>query len=331
MKKENTIESNALELFADMLIKKIETINKDWKQPWFTEGYSNGYPRNIAGREYNGMNAFMLMMLCEDKGWKNPIFATFNKISYLNLQNKKEKKPQVSICKGEKGFPVFLTCFTYMNKETKEKISFEEYEQCEDKDSYSRHSHTKVYHVWNIEQTNLEEARPDLYAKIVGAPQEIVQTDLDNQFTLAKVDAMIEEQGWICPIETIYQNEAYYSISKDKITLPTITQFKDNESFYGTLFHEMTHSTGSEKYLNRLKPGSGFGSKEYAKEELVAEMGAALVAYRYGISKYVKEDSAAYLKSWLKTLREEPTFIKSVLYDVKKATAIIIDHIDKMK
>ena len=92
----------------------------------------------------------------------------------------------------------------------------------------------------------------------------------------------------------------------------------------------MTHSTGAENQLNRLKPSS-FGSKEYAREELVAEMSAALVSQRYGMSKVIKEDSLPYLKSWLDSLKEEPSFIKTVLQDVKKASGMINQHIDKVQ
>lgn len=103
--------------------------------------------------------------------------------------------------------------------------------------------------------------------------------------------------------------------------MPEKAQFVDGESFAGTLFHEMTHSTGSESRLNRIKP-SAFGSEEYAREELVAELGSALVAQRYGISKNVKDESAAYLKSWLNSLKESPDFIKTTLLDVKRASGM---------
>ena len=91
----------------------------------------------------------------------------------------------------------------------------------------------------------------------------------------------------------------------------------------------MTHSTGSESRLNRIKP-SAFGSEEYAREELVAELGSALVTQRYGISKNVKEESAAYLKSWLNSLKESPDFIKTTLFDVKRASGMIIEQVDKI-
>ena len=92
----------------------------------------------------------------------------------------------------------------------------------------------------------------------------------------------------------------------------------------------MGHSTGAEDQLDRLKPTS-FGSKEYSTEELKAEMTAALVSQRYGMTKHLKEDSAAYLKGWLESLKEEPTFIKTILTDVKKASQMITQKVDAIQ
>ena len=149
-------------------------------------------------------------------------------------------------------------------------------------------------------------------------------------FSFPAIDHMIAENKWICPIKPTYGDNAYYSISKNEIVVPEKKQFKNGESFYSNLAHEMGHSTGAENQLNRLKPSS-FGSKEYAREELVAEMSAALVSQRYGMSKTLKEDSLPYLKGWLNSLKEEPAFIKTVLLDVKKASGMINQHIDKVQ
>ncbi|MDD4534571.1 MAG: zincin-like metallopeptidase domain-containing protein, partial [Prevotella sp.] len=158
----------------------------------------------------------------------------------------------------------------------------------------------------------------------------LVKPELNGEgFSFPAVDKMIEDNGWVCPIELKYQDRAYYSILNDRIVMPEKAQFVDGESFAGTLFHEMTHSTGAESRLNRIKP-SAFGSEEYAREELVAELGSALVAQRYGISKNVKEESAAYLKSWLNSLKESPDFIKTTLLDVKRASGMIIEQLDKI-
>jgi len=112
------------------------------------------------------------------------------------------------------------------------------------------------------------------------------------------------------------------------VVIPEKQQFMDGESFYTNLLHEMSHSTGSENRLNRIKPGQNFGSTEYAREELVAELTAALVSSQYGMSKHVKSDSAAYLKSWLNHLHQDPSFIKTTLMDVKRSSSFIGQRID---
>ena len=89
-------------------------------------------------------------------------------------------------------------------------------------------------------------------------------------------------------------------------------------------------SAASKMYqLDRLKPTT-FGSAEYAREELVAELTAALTAQRYGMSKHLKDDTAAYLKAWLDSLKESPQYIKTVLLDVKKASSMLTQRIDQI-
>lgn len=80
-------EEKALDLFAEMMIEKIESINEDWRKPWFTEGALQ-WPRNLSGREYNGMNAFMLMLHCEKEGYKIPRFCTFDCVQRMNKPGK---------------------------------------------------------------------------------------------------------------------------------------------------------------------------------------------------------------------------------------------------
>lgn len=92
----------------------------------------------------------------------------------------------------------------------------------------------------------------------------------------------------------------------------------------------MIHSTGAKDQLDRFSPSHGFGSSEYAREELVAELGSALTSQRYGMTKNIKEDSCAYLKSWLTQLKESPQFIKTTLLDVKKATSMLTQVVDKV-
>ena len=337
-------EDKALDLFANMMIERIQSLSsKDgWKKPWFTEG-SLSWPKNLSGREYNGMNALMLMMHCEKNGYKLPVFCTFDRVAGLNFTKDKQGKrqqvkgkggevlPQVSILKGEKSFPVFITTFTVVNKETKERVNYDDYRQMSEelRQQYNVYPKLQVYNVFNVSQTNLQEARPELYKKVEESCGQSKPMEMGDDYSFPPVDKMIKEDGWICPIKPLFGDSAYYSISKNEIVVPEKKQFKDGESFYSNLFHEMTHSTGAEGQLDRIKPTS-FGSEEYAREELVAELTAALTAQRYGMTKHLKGDSAAYLKSWLDSLKESPQFIKTTLMDVKKASSMLTQHIDKM-
>lgn len=323
-------EDKALDLFAEMMIEKIESIGKDWHKPWFTEG-SLPWPRNLHGREYNGMNALMLLLHCEKQGYTIPRFCTFDCVQRLNTPGKDgQELPRVSILRGEKSFPVMLTTFTCIHKETKEKIKYDEYKKLSEKEQeqYNVFPRMQVFRVFNVAQTNLREARPELWEKL---EQEVARPKIEDgeHLSFAPVDTMIRDNLWICPIRPKHQDSAYYSISKNEIVVPEKEQFKSGEAFYGTLFHEMTHSTGAEGVLDRIKP-TAFGSAEYAREELVAELGSALVAQRYGMAKHIKEDSCAYLKGWLNELKESPQFIKTTLLDVKRASSLITQKVDKI-
>lgn len=326
-------EDKALDLFAEMMIERIETISKDWSKPWITED-SLGWPKNLSGREYNGMNALMLLLHCEKNGYKIPRFCTFDCVQRLNKPTEKQAKegvelPRVVVNRGEKSFPVMLTTFTCIHKETKEKIKYDDYKRLsdEEKKMYNVYPKLQVFRVFNVSQTNLQEARSELWNKL--ANEDAVKLDESEKMSFEPMDMMIRDNRWICPIKPMHQDKAYFSITKNEIVVPKKAQFKDGESYYGTLWHEMTHSTGIEGQLDRIKP-TAFGSDEYAREELVAELGSALVAQRYGMSKALKEESCAYLKSWLGQLKESPQFIKTTLLDVKKATSLVTQNVDKI-
>jgi len=289
------------------------------------------------------MNSLMLLMHCENEGYKYPMFCTFDRVSSLNYTHTKDgikpavdeqgnKLPMVTVRKGEKSFPVFITTFTCVNPEDGSKIKYDEYKQLSDEDrkAYNVYPKLNVYNVFNIDQTNMQEVRPELFEKLTADMKAQKPVQSEDDFHFEAVDKMINENLWICPIRPTYGDEAYYIISKESITIPTYKQFKDGESFYSNLFHEMAHSTGAEKHLNRLKPSS-FGSKDYSREELVAELTAALVSQYYGIEKHVKDDSAAYLKNWLDSLKEDASFIKTVLLDVKRAASMLTFKIDEIK
>lgn len=194
--------------WATLMIKKISSIKGDWKKPWFTENFM-AWPKNLSGREYNGMNALMLMLLCEENNYKLPVFCTFQRVSGLNYSTDRqgnhkpltdangERLPQVSVLKGEKSFPVFITTFTVVDKETKEKIKMEDYRKLspEEQKKYSVYPKLNVHNVFNVAQTNLREARPELYEKLCERNNLKRPASLDDEkMAFAPLDEMIEKK-----------------------------------------------------------------------------------------------------------------------------------------
>ena len=340
------LEDKTFDLYAEMLISKIETSKKsNWKKPWFTDR-DVLWPKSLYGKSYNGMNALMLSLLCEKKGYRIPVFATRERIFGMNFQNNSinsrahvvdkdgNRLPFVHCNKGEQSFPVILSQINIVKKDTvpKVKIKWSEYVKLssEEKEDYNIYHNRRVYYVLNVDQTNIKEARPELYQKLL---EEYTPKNLerdDKAFVFEPLDVMIDRDLWICPINLKYGDAAYYSISKNEIVMPEKGQFKDGESFYSNLLHEMGHSTGAENQLDRLKPTS-FGSAEYAREELVAELGAAILSLRYGFGKYIKEDSIPYVQSWLDSLHKDSDFIRTVLKDVKYSTNLIDTYVEKAR
>ena len=194
-------EDKALDLFAEMMIEKIESIHKDWHKPWFTEGALQ-WPRNLSGREYNGMNALMLLLHCENEGYKIPRFCTFDCVQRLNKPGKDgQELPRVSVLRGEKSFPVMLTTFTCIHKETKEKIKYDDYKKLsdEEKAQYNVYPKMQVFRVFNVAQTNLQEARPELWEQL--ERENGKKGRKRRTFQFGPVDAMIRTNLWICPIK----------------------------------------------------------------------------------------------------------------------------------
>lgn len=217
--------------------------------------YGKTYRRKATRRSIPSL----LMLLCEENSYKLPVFCTFQRVSGLNYSTDRqgnhkpltdangERLPQVSVLKGEKSFPVFITTFTVVDKETKEKIKMEDYRKLspEEQKKYSVYPKLNVHNVFNVAQTNLREARPELYEKLCERNNLKRPASLDDEkMAFAPLDEMIEKKLWVCPISLEHQDSAYYSIAKDAIVLPEKSQFINGESFYGTLLHEMTHSTG---------------------------------------------------------------------------------------
>ena len=120
-------------------------------------------------------------------------------------------------------------------------------------------------------------------------------------------------------------DRAFYRPSTDTITLPLLKQFKETAEYYGTAFHEMVHSTGHAKRLNRLDSTAFFGSEAYSKEELVAEIGAAALVNHAGLETAKSfRNNAAYVQNWLQVLKNDKRFIVSAAGKADKAVALIL-------
>ncbi len=120
-------------------------------------------------------------------------------------------------------------------------------------------------------------------------------------------------------------DRAFYNPSTDSITLPVLNQFAETSKYYSTAFHELTHSTGHSKRLNRLEKTAYFGSEAYSKEELIAEIGASVLVNAAGLETAKSfRNSAAYIQNWLSVLRNDKRFIVSASGKAEKAVALIL-------
>lgn len=324
----------ALQRFAEMLIKRMEEMQKDWHKGWIGGGSMFGLPQNISGRTYEGSNAFLLFLHTAEKGYKAPVYMTYGQLH----------KEGAQVLKGEKAVPVFKWGFSIKDKDGK-KVTEEEYHNMTDdeKKECKRRPFLKIYPEFNIDQTNMSEVNKEKYDAVVSQFRKTdVPTITDGMYVNKAIDRMMEKQEWVCKIQ--YDKEekgAYYNPAKDIVVLPTKAQFrihpddpeecfKDGQEYYGTALHEMAHSTGHSSRLDRLKPAA-FGSPEYAKEELVAELTSAMVGNTLGFDRRISDNNVAYLQNWTSALRKEPKFIVSVMADVNKASRIIIENIDKQR
>jgi antirestriction protein ArdC len=311
--------NKALVAFAELMIEKINQVSSNWQKPWINASAA-GVPRNaITGRAYNGLNDLMLLLMTEKYGYKLPAFLTYDQAA----------KAGSFVKKGEKSFPVLFWMPTYQDmNDPKKYIKKEEYQKLttEEQANYKERLMLKDYNVFNIEQTNIKEDHPEIWKKTEDAFNVQKFKDDNGMYQHNGIDAMLFNNSWVCAIRVEESNRAFYSPSTDSIKTPLKAQFKDGESFYSTLLHEMAHSTGHETRLNRLK-GGFFGDEKYAKEELVAEMTAALTGASAGMATTIREENAQYLKNWLETFKAEPNFILTLLSDVHKASNMIHEHI----
>ena len=328
-----TMGQKAVDKFTEMMIARMESMKAgDWKKGWIDGNAVFGMPQNISGRTYSGSNSFFLQMDAAMNGYRTPVYLTF-----LQIQ-----KEGAHVNKGSEAMPVIYWDFSIQDKDGK-RIDRGDYRRLskEEQAKYTVIPFLKAYHVFNIDQTNLQEVNKEKYDELVAKFQPPTIKDDKGMYVNAALDRLFERQEWVCPIQVDQiSSGAFYSPSKDRIVVPMKEQFnmgktpeevfKDGMEYYSSALHEMAHSTGTPERLNRVK-GDKFGDPKYAKEELVAELTAANVGYAMGFDRRILDNNAAYLDSWIDVLKENPKFIVSVMADVNKASTMVLESVDKQR
>ena len=313
-------KNNSLQVYADLMIEKIKEVEaSDWTTPWFTPGRSFP-PESLTGRRYNNFNSFFLNIITDKYKYKTPVFTTFQ-----SAVNEKFR-----ILKGSKGYPITYYSNIVKNKETGEQIDWNDYKKLDKNEqlSYKVNSYLKHYTVFNLDQSNYAEVYPEKFDELCNKFTMEVEHD---GYIAPLLYNVVNENKWLCPVILEQQDSAYYRTDKDEIHLPLPEQFKQGKEFYYTALHEMAHSTGHPTRLNR-KIQNSFGSRDYAREELIAELTSAVMAKNLGMESAPRKENAQYLKGWLEAVQSDDgvRYITTILGEVSKATSMIEEQLDKV-
>jgi antirestriction protein ArdC len=272
---------------TERIIADLEQGVRTWLKPWHSEHAAGRITRPLRhnGTPYRGMNILLLWGEAVAKGYAAPIWMTYKQAQELGA----------NVRKGEHGSLV-----VYANSISKTETN----DKGED---VEREIHfMKGYTVFNVEQVDGLPAH--YYAQPVNP--------LPLSERIEAADAFMKATG-----ATIYHggNAAFYAPARDVVQLPPFEAFKDKESYYATALHELTHWTKHKDRLERDFSAKRFGDTGYAREELVAELGAAFLCADLGITPDIRDDHAAYLGHWLNVLKEDKRAIFSAAAHAQRA------------
>jgi len=288
--KKNDTHIDVYQIINDKIIEQLNKGTVPWRKPW-TDG---GLPQNlISKKHYRGINMLMLGI----EGYEHNLFLSFKQVNDIGG----------SIKKGEKGHVV-----VYWSQLDNKK---EGTEQVEENKGQKKKSILRYYYVFNISQC---EKIPEKYQ-----PQARETKELPSCESI--VSAMQH-----CPPIRHKEQKAFYHPKDDYVNMPKKRSFKNDESYYSTLFHELVHSTGHESRLKRetLTQMAEFGDDNYSQEELVAEMGTCYLQSFAGITSEF-QNSTAYLQGWLGKLKGDKKFIFTAARAAQKATDYILNVQDQ--
>jgi antirestriction protein ArdC len=278
------MKKDVYQIVTDQIISQLEAGTVPWRKPWKAE--NGGNPANFISRKpYRGVNWFMLTF----SPYASPYWLTFKQAQSLGG----------CVRKGEKGTPIVFWNWVDSKTEkradgTPKKVPFLKYftvfnvEQCDGLD-------IPTWSAPSAEFNPIEEAEK-IVAGMPKAPR-------------------ISHGG----------ARAFYRPSDDSVTMPPRESFDTEGNYYSVLFHELTHATGHESRLNRkgVVELAAFGDETYAKEELIAEMGAAFLCAESGIENTI-DTSAAYIAAWLKALKNDAKLVVQAAAQAQKAADFIL-------
>ncbi|MFP7675135.1 ArdC family protein [Marivita sp. S0852] len=276
---------------TDKIITDLENGVLAWIKPWSADNMEGRIvkPLRHNGEAYSGINILMLWGAAFEQGFVSPTWMTF----------KQAKQLGANVRKGERGNAV-----VYANTITRTE------EQEDGSEAIREIPFMKAYTVFNVEQ-------------IEGLPKSYYE----------KPEAVIDPEKRIAHAETFFAktgaelrhggNRAFYSGGRDFVQMPFFESFKSPESYYATLAHEITHWTNHASRLDRDFGRKQWGDEGYAREELVAELGAAFLCADLGLTPEPSADHAAYIQSWLRVLKNDKRAIFSAAAYAQKAADYI--------
>ena len=270
-----------------MVIAELESGNVPWRKGWNAHGFM---PTSMTtGHAYTGINSLILSVVASRKKYERGLWLTYKQASALGGQ----------VMKGEKGTHIVY----YKMYDGKDKVTGEDI----------RFPIMKSYVVFNLAQCENVEVPAKYLVK--SEPVEV----------LPALESIVAGYQGAPSIYYAEQGSAFYNPADDSITLPSLAQFETAEEHAYTLCHELVHSTGHKSRLDRWseaeKP-SRFGCEGYAKEELVAELGACMVLSAAGLEVDIK-NSGAYIKNWLQALKNDKSLIFKASAKASKAMQYI--------
>lgn len=306
----------ARKALVDAVMKNLENGVGLWEQGWA----GGGAPVSaISGKQYNGVNRMFLMAATAERGYSDNRWVTFKQMEDKGWSFKRDEEGR---SRG-KNAGVSIEYFELRDKETKQPfdrhtldgMTADERNEYMDENVYPIR---KYYRVFNGDV-------------IEGIPErERVEHDPTgrNDRAEALIDHWSETQS---PIK-YGGSMAYYSLTKDEIHLPEKKDFVDMPEFYSTALHEIGHSTGHEKRLNRNLSGA-FGSAEYAEEELRAEIASMFLEQDLGVAASDKhiENNSAYIGAWKSKIKEDPNVLFKAIADAERMTKFVMSKEKEIK